>query len=165
MKINILQPIAGVDFSYKPGDIVELPIAEAARWIRGGIAAASDSTAASLNWPRHIERERRAVIEGLVAEQLDSARLAATVDPAPAPEPQAPAEQSPATAPAETETAVTPTEASPSATEAETAQQPAAETETATAPAEESPATAPAETAEQPAAETAARPKRTRRRR
>lgn len=38
MKIRILKSMAGLDFSYVPGQVVERPDEEAKRWIAAGLA-------------------------------------------------------------------------------------------------------------------------------
>jgi hypothetical protein len=40
--IRILQPVAGADFSWAAGDVVELPDEEAAKWADGNRAEAVD---------------------------------------------------------------------------------------------------------------------------
>lgn len=40
MTVRVLVSIAGVSFSYAPGDVAELDEAEARRWIAAGIAEA-----------------------------------------------------------------------------------------------------------------------------
>lgn len=40
MKARILQPIAGELFSYRPGEVAEIPDREAPAWIEKGIAEA-----------------------------------------------------------------------------------------------------------------------------
>lgn len=76
MRIKILQPIAGIDFDCKPGDVVELLDAEASRWIAGGIAErTADAAQPTVNWPRHVSAERRAIVDGLVSDQLEDEAL------------------------------------------------------------------------------------------
>ncbi len=46
MKIKIRQSIAGMRFSYRPGEIADIDVAEARRWCNGGIAEPAEP------WPK-----------------------------------------------------------------------------------------------------------------
>lgn len=67
-KVRVLQPVAGVDFSWTPGEIVELPAAEAAKWadgsrcelVKGSTPAGSTTpeAAAAVETPERPRRRR-----------------------------------------------------------------------------------------------------------
>lgn len=77
-RIRVLEAIAGLDFSWTPGDVVELPEEQAAAWADGHRAVLADDGQEQDDAPQPSARHQEPVVVGENGQPLEV--LAATVE-------------------------------------------------------------------------------------